>query len=62
MGDWLLIENVHLEKDWLPNLAEIIQKINPAKVNNRFRLFMSMQQIDYCPETIVKNCVKVALQ
>ena len=61
-GDYLLIENLHLEKEFLIELEQCIQKFQKETCHARFRLFLSISQVDYCPETILMSSIKVALQ
>ena len=62
VGDWILLENLHLADHWLNDLELIIAKFEKDICHSRFRLFLSAVQMDNCPHMILKQSVKVALQ
>ena len=61
-GDWVLIENLQLADAWIDDLELIIANLPLEVSNNKFRLFLSAVQMDNCPQIILKQSVKVALQ
>ena len=65
-GDWVLLENLHLAGDWLLELeqmvAELHDRLDKETANAKFRLFLSSIAMERCPDMILKQSVKVALQ
>jgi hypothetical protein len=60
-GDWLLIMNLHMEPSWMSMIEELILALGPD-TNPRFRLWMTMPQMDHCSDLVLKRSVKVALE
>lgn len=66
-GDWLLLQNVHLAKSWLPTLEAICADLRrdadvSDEVHRGFRLFLAAFPAPYFPIAILQNCVKVTTE
>ena len=64
-GLWVMLENCHLSKSWLPKLEEIIEELqNKEKdaIHKDFRLFLTSMPADYFPVSILENGVKVTTE
>jgi hypothetical protein len=61
VGDWILIENLHLADEWLMEFDQLVAKLDES-TNSKFRLFVSSIQMENCPHMVLKQSVKVALQ
>lgn len=63
-GLWILLENCHLAKTWMPELDKIIQDIQSVKqeVNPNFRLFLTSMPASYFPISILQNGIKVTTE
>ncbi len=51
-GNWILLENCHLAKTWMPRMEQIIDKIQsqpPEEVHKDFRLFLTSMPATYFP-------------
>ena len=40
VGDWILIENLHLADEWLIEFDQLVAKLDES-TNSKFRLFVS---------------------
>ncbi|GMF33821.1 unnamed protein product [Phytophthora lilii] len=62
-GFWLVLQNVHLAKSWLPRLQSQLlclkQEVRSGGVHEDFRLFLASFPVAYFPITILQNSVKV---
>lgn len=63
-GLWILLENCHLAKTWMPDLEQIIQDIQSQKmeVNPNFRLFLTSMPASYFPVSVLQNGIKVTTE
>jgi dynein heavy chain len=61
-GDWLLLENLHLASDRIPELQEIMGKLHTKDINNRFRLWFSTVAVKGFNVRLLQSTIKVALQ
>jgi len=51
-GSWVLLKNVHLAPSWLVELEKMIHKL---QLNNLFRLFLTMENNDKVPKTLLRT-------
>merc|ERR1711988_1589269 len=60
-GDWVLLQNCHLAKSWMPNLERIVSAIaESAKQGDPdFRLFLTSMPVSYFPVTVLQNSLKM---
>ncbi|KAL3669840.1 hypothetical protein V7S43_005217 [Phytophthora oleae] len=62
-GYWLVLQNVHLAKSWLPKLqthiATIKHEAETGGIHEDFRLFLASFPVTYFPISILQNSVKV---
>ncbi|OWZ16518.1 Dynein heavy chain [Phytophthora megakarya] len=62
-GYWLVLQNVHLSKSWLPilqtHLASIKQEARNGGIHENFRIFLASFPVAYFPISILQNSVKV---
>ncbi|RHY84261.1 hypothetical protein DYB26_001855, partial [Aphanomyces astaci] len=60
-GDWVLLQNCHLAKSWMPALEKILQglRLDPSDVNDAFRLFVTSFPASYFPISILQSSVKI---
>ncbi|GMG17952.1 unnamed protein product [Phytophthora fragariaefolia] len=62
-GFWLILQNVHLAKSWLPTLqsklSSLSQDVRSGSVHQDFRLFLASFPVTYFPISILQNSVKV---
>ena len=61
-GFWVLLQNCHLAKSWMPRLEEIIENLSSNKeeqIHQGFRLFLTSMPANYFPVSILQNGVKL---
>ena len=61
-GMWILLQNCHLAKSFMPKLERILETLEDAEAvqetNPNFRLFLSSMPCDYFPVSVLQNGVK----
>ena len=63
-GDWVLLQNCHLAKSWMPDLERIVSAMAEEKNSNAakdpdFRLFLTSMPVSYFPVTVLQNSLKM---
>ncbi len=55
LGHWVLLQNCHLSKSWMPDLEILVQEIqtNYQNIHPDFRLFLTSMPKDYFPVSIL---------
>lgn len=65
-GGWMLLENCHLAKSWMPQLDKIVQKLqsddSKDKLHKDFRLFLTSMPVAYFPIPILQNGIKITTE
>lgn len=62
-GCWVLLENCHLAKTWMPELEKKIEALQRRKdVKSDFRLFLTSMPADYFPVSVLQNGIKVTTE
>lgn len=62
VGDWLLVQNIHLMPEWMPELESLIQSVQKPNTHKKFRVFFTCIQMDDCSSHLLRKSIKVALQ
>lgn len=62
-GLWVLLQNCHLAKSFMPKLERILETLEDPETANEtnpnFRLFLSSMPCDYFPVSVLQNGVKL---
>ena len=58
-GDYVLLQNAHLGKSWMPELEKIIMDFPNRKIHDDFRLFLTSAPATYFPVAVLQNGVKM---
>ena len=62
-GNWVLLQNCHLFKSWMPSLEVICERIREdPDVHPDFRLIMTSMPADYFPGAILQNGLKMTTE
>ena len=50
-GDWVLLQNCHLAKSWMPRLEKVVFGLieSEDEINDDFRLFLTLSQLHIFP-------------
>lgn len=61
MGDWVLLQNCHLAKSWMPSLEKIVISFRARRssIHEDFRLFLTSFPAKYFPVAVLQNGVKL---
>ncbi|TMW63012.1 hypothetical protein Poli38472_005630 [Pythium oligandrum] len=61
-GDWVLLQNCHLAKSWMPKLEKIVEDLaqrSDDECVSTFRLFLTSFPASYFPVTVLQNGIKL---
>jgi dynein heavy chain len=60
-GDWVLLQNCHLAKSWMPGLEKIVASLGDKAEQNHesFRLFLTSMPVAYFPTPVLQNGIKM---
>uniref|UniRef100_A0A8C3GR01 Dynein axonemal heavy chain 1 n=1 Tax=Cairina moschata TaxID=8855 RepID=A0A8C3GR01_CAIMO len=61
-GKWVFFQNCHLAPSWMPSLERLIEGINPNKVQQDFRLWLTSLPSNHFPVSILQNSSKVTIE
>jgi len=63
-GYWVLLQNCHLFKSWMPQLDNICDQIreDASSIHPSFRLILTSAPVDYFPAAILQNGVKMTTE
>lgn len=64
-GHWVLLENCHLARTWMPELEKIIEKLQNRptdEINSDFRLYLTSMPATYFPVSILQNSIKITTE
>lgn len=62
-GGWLLLQNCHLSRSWLPTLETLIDNLQDDNSGHRdFRLILTSMPSEYFPVSILQNSLKITTE
>lgn len=61
IGEWIVLENMHLVLEWAPRLESKLALWKPSEVNTRFRIWITSIPVPDFPRSILERSVKIAL-
>lgn len=61
-GMWVLLQNCHFAKSYMPRLEQIVESLTDAPPHRDFRLWLTSMPADYFPVSVLQTSIKMTIE